>query len=197
VLGPIVDADANARRPQLVGDSSGDLVHGGFVVAAEDRHDHDLMRRDARWEPQPLVIPMRHHDAADEPRRRAPRGGVRVLLTAVAAGVADAERAGEALAEVVRRRRLERLSVAHQRFERVGVYRAGEPLALALASAQHGDREDVLDRVGVDVVQDRQCLRDRLFLGLMRCVSLLPEELGRPEEEARPQLPAHDVAHWL
>ena len=86
-----------------------------------------------------------------------------MLLAAVAAGVADAERAREALAEVVRGRRLERLAVAHQRLERVGVDGAGEPLALALAPAQHGDGEDVLDRVGVDVVQDRQRLRDRLL----------------------------------
>jgi hypothetical protein len=103
-----------------------------------------------------------------------------VLLAAVAAGVADAERPREALAEVVRRRRLERLSVAHQRFEGVRVDGAGEPLALALAPAQHRDREDVLDRVGVDVVQDRQRFRERLFLGLVRRVPLLPQELRRP-----------------
>ena len=116
-----------------------------------------------------------------------------MMLAAVAAGVADAERAREALAEVVRRRRLQRLSVAHQRLERVGVDGAGKPLALALATAHHGDREDVLDRVRVDVMEDRQRLRDRLLLGLVRRVPFLPEELGRAQEEARPQLPADDV----
>src|SRR5204862_2499825 len=118
-------------------------------------------------------------DATDQPRARAPRGCMRMLLAAVAAGVADVERAREALAEVVRGCRLERLSIAHQGFERVGVEGAGEPLALALPAPQHGDREDVVDRVGVDVVEDRQRLRNCLLLGLVRRVPLLPEELAR------------------
>jgi hypothetical protein len=94
----------------------------------------------------------------------------------------------------VRRGRLERLSVAHQRLERVGVDRAGEPLALALAAPQHRYREDVLDRVGVDLVQDRERLGHRLVRGLMCGVPLLPQELARAQEEPRPELPADGVA---
>ena len=193
VLGPVVDPDTDARRPQLVGQGRGGPEHPGALVLAEDRHDHDLLRRDARRQPQPAVVAVRHHHAADQAGGGAPGRRVRMLLAAVARGVADAERAREALPEVVRGRRLQRLPVAHQRFERVGVDGAGEALALALAAAQHRDREDALDRVGVDVVQDRQRLGNRLLLGLVRRVPLLPEELARAQEEARPQLPADDV----
>ena len=70
----------------------------------------------------------------------------------------------------------------------------GKPLALALAATQHRDREDVLDRVGVDLVQDRERLGHRLFLGLVCGVPLLPQELAGPQEEARPELPADGVA---
>ena len=48
VLGPIVDTDANSRSPQLVGDGSGGLEHISALVLAEDRHDDNLLRRDAR-----------------------------------------------------------------------------------------------------------------------------------------------------
>src|SRR5215216_5583508 len=127
----------------------------------EDRHDHDLLGGDARRQSQPAVVSVRHHDTTDQSRGRAPRGRIGILLAAVTAGVADIERPGEALAEVVRGSRLKCLAVSHQRFERVGVDGAGEPLALALAAPQHGDRQDVLDRVRVDVVEDGQRLRDR------------------------------------
>ena len=193
MLGPIVDANADTCRPQLIGHAGGGLEHLSVIVLAGDRHDHDLLRGHAGWQSQPPVVAVRHHDAADQPRGRTPRGRIGVLLAAVAAGVADAERACEALAQIVRGCCLERFSVPHQRFERVGVDGAGEPLALALAAPQHRDRQDVLDRVGVDVLQDRQRLGDRLFFGLVRRVPLLPEELARPKEEARPQLPADDV----
>ena len=42
-------------------------------------------------------------------------------------------------------------------------------------------------------MEDCQRLRNCLLLGLVRCMPLLPEELGRSQEEARPQLPTDDV----
>src|SRR5439155_11644812 len=58
VLGPIVDTDANTRCPQLVGDGSGGLEHFSALVLAEDRHDDNLLRRDARRAPPPTAIPV-------------------------------------------------------------------------------------------------------------------------------------------
>ena len=37
------------------------------------------------------------------------------------------------------------------------------------------------------------CLGERLGLSLMRGVTLLPEELSRPKEQAGPQLPANNI----
>src|SRR5207237_1352821 len=137
------------------------------------------VRRAPRGEQEGTLVALGHYEAADELRARDPRGGIRILLGAVTSGVADVERVREALAEVVRRSRLERLAVAHQRFEREGVDSAGEALALALSTSQDRDREELLDCVCVDVVQDRQRFCDGLLLGLVRGMALLPEKLAR------------------
>src|SRR5919198_1177772 len=88
VLGAIVDTDANARCAQLVCDGSAGAHHVGPILVAEDRHDDHLLRRDPRWKPQPAVVAVRHHDAADQSRAGSPRGRVRILLAAVAGRVA-------------------------------------------------------------------------------------------------------------
>ena len=72
VVGAIVDADPYRRRAQLVGDGCSGREHVPAILLANDRHDHGLMRRHARREPQPAVVPVGHDDAADQPRRRAP-----------------------------------------------------------------------------------------------------------------------------
>src|SRR3546814_10449966 len=45
---------------------------GVFLIVAQHRHDDDLVRRDARRAAQPIVVAMRHDDAADHPGRGAP-----------------------------------------------------------------------------------------------------------------------------
>ena len=62
-----------------------------------------------------------------------------------------------------------------------------------LHADDHGHREHVHHEVLVHVVQDPQRVRVRVGLGDVRGVALLPEELGRAQERARAQLPAHDV----
>src|SRR6266545_1287708 len=116
-----------------------------------------------------------------------------MVLSTIPAGEVNVEGAGETLAEVVPGGSLERLAVANQRLQRVGLDGARKPLALALPPAEHGDGKDVLDSVGVDVVEDRQRLGDRLFLGLVRRVAFLPQELARAQEQAGPELPADYV----
>ncbi len=103
------------------------------------------------------------------------------------------ERFGEVLAEEVRRAGLERLVVLHQRLHRVRAHRAGELLAVRLHTRQHRHRHPLfLERAVHAEHAARFGLRLR-FRGVGR-VTLLPQELGGPEEQPRAQLPAHDVA---
>src|SRR3546814_3764760 len=44
---------------------------GILFIVAQHRDDDDLVRRDARRTAQPVVVAMRHDDAADPPGRRA------------------------------------------------------------------------------------------------------------------------------
>src|SRR5256886_6751313 len=100
---------------------------------------------------------------------------------------------GEVLAEIVRRARLQRLVVLHQRLQRVGAQRTGEPLALRLQARDHGHRHPLLlERA----VHTEHLARLRLGFGLggVRGMSLLPQKLGGAEEQPGAKLPAHDVA---
>ena len=60
------------------------------------------------------------------------------------------------------------------------------PTTTGIASTLHHE-------VLVDLVEDPRRVRVRVGLGGVRGVALLPEELAGAQEEARPQLPAHDV----
>ena len=100
---------------------------------------------------------------------------------------------GEVLAELVAGGHLQRLAVAHHPFERERVVGAGEALARGLHADDDGHREHVHHEVLVDLVVDAHRVRAGVGLGGVRGVALLPEELAGAQEEARPQLPAHDV----
>ena len=64
---------------------------------------------------------------------------------------------------------------------------------LGLAPRQDRDGQDVDHEVLVDVVQDLQGEVPGVGLGGVGGVALLPQELGGPQEQPGPQLPAHDV----
>ncbi len=100
---------------------------------------------------------------------------------------------GEVLAELVAGAHLQRLAVAHHRFacERVGGAR--ETFARGLESDDDRHREHVDHEVLVDLVEDADRVVARVHLRRVRGVTLLPEELAGAQEEARAQLPAHDV----
>ena len=161
-------------------------------VLAADRHDDDLIGRQRRRQHQAAVVAVRHDDAADEPRRDAPRRAPHVLHRLVARLERDVERLREVLSEVVRRAGLQRAAVAHQRLDRVGADGAGELLALALLALDDRHREHRLAERRVEV-EDHQRLGFGLFRRLVRRVPFLPEELGRAQERPRDLLPAHDV----
>ena len=62
-----------------------------------------------------------------------------------------------------------------------------------LRPTTHRDREHVDDEVLVDVVEDAPGVGGGVGLVDVGGVALLPQELGRAQEQPGPQLPAHDV----
>ena len=105
----------------------------------------------------------------------------------------DARGLGEVLAEHVARARLERLAVTHHRLDRVRCRSAPGNVSFSrLAAADDGDGEPVLGTLRGSLEAGRD-LVGRFLLRGMEGVRLLPQELGRAQEEARAQLPADDV----
>ena len=87
---------------------------------------------------------------------------------------------------------LDRLAVLNHGLDAVGAHRAGEALALGLLATDHGDRQPFTGEALVHPEHPLGLL-DRFLLGLVGCVSLLPEELGRAEEKSGAHLPADHV----
>ncbi len=99
----------------------------------------------------------------------------------------------EILPEEMRRARLDRLAVLHHRLDAMRLHRAGEPLALASSRPRNTgmarwSRTNVSYTPSIFSVSSQ-----RLGLGLVRGVALLPEKFGRAQEQARAHFPAHDV----
>ena len=105
----------------------------------------------------------------------------------------DAERAGEAVAEVVAGAGLQGLAVMHEGLDRVGRLGAGEFLLVRLAAADDRDCQEVLQEIRIDVQHELRAL-----LGLLRrCmggVAFLPQELAGAKERTRGLLPSHNRA---
>jgi hypothetical protein len=99
----------------------------------------------------------------------------------------------EALTQLVTRRELQRLAVAHHAFagERCGGSR--EALGIGLEAVEHRDGKHVLQHRAVDVGVDATRVRGGVRAGGVRGMAFLPQELARAQEQARAQLPAHDV----
>jgi hypothetical protein len=95
----------------------------------------------------------------------------------VLVGVGDVEGMSEVLAELVRGAHLQCLAVAHEPFTRPGHDGAGELLALGLAPPPDRDREILLHRRCVRVLE----YLERVLMGLtargVGGVPFLPEEL--------------------
>ena len=130
---------------------------------------------------------------ADHPGRRAPRRRPAQLAGALPRRVGDVEGRGEVLLELMARRHLEGLAVAHHHFAGDRVRRAGEPLRPCLDPTQHRHRQAVAQERRVDVLVDRAGEAGGIGFRRVGRVAFLPEELARAKEDPWPELPADDV----
>ena len=118
---------------------------------------------------------------------------MRVLGLIVAPLERNAERAGKAVAEVMRRARLKRLSVMHHRFNRVGRFRPGKLLLFCLAAFRHRDSEGIFTELGVNA-EHPLCLLHRLLLRLMHGMAFLPPEFTGAQKRTRRLFPPDNGA---
>ena len=162
------------------------------IGALPDRHDDDLDRGEAGREDEAVVVAVRHDDRAHQTGRNAPRRVERVLPVAGFGLELEVEGLREVLPEVVGRSRLQRLAVLHQRLDAVRVVRAGEFLLLGLQSLEDGDRHVLLGERRVDVEHPARFVLG-FVVGRVGGVPLLPQELGRAQEQARAHLPPDHV----
>jgi hypothetical protein len=183
--------DAHARVTELLRQVPAPREHVTFVA----HRDHDALDvREPRRDAEPVVVAVRHDQAAHHPRRRAPRRGPCGLSLALGVQELDLEHARKVLAELVARAHLERLAVAHHRFARQRILRAGKSLLCSLQADDNGDREHLHHEVLVDLVQHALGEGARVFACRVRSVPFLPEEFSGTQEEPGPQLPPNDVA---
>ena len=190
---PVVDLHADAFVAQLCGnrpEAGADLgeLLGGLV----DRHHHHLDRGEFRRQDQTVVVRMGHDQRTHQTGRDAPRGRPHVFELALLVDVLHVERLGEVLAQEVRRTALQRLAVLHQRLDGERVLGARETLVGRLVAHDHGQRHPLLGEFLVNADHLFGLLDSLLARGVRR-VALLPQELGRTQEQARAHLPAHDV----
>mmetsp|Transcript_6977 Transcript_6977/g.16127 ORF Transcript_6977/g.16127 Transcript_6977/m.16127 type:complete len:287 (+) Transcript_6977:397-1257(+) len=149
---------------------------------ARDGHDDALERRDAGGQDEPGVVPVDHDHDAYGPRRESPARLPSRLRLALLVLVVDVEHLPEVLAEVVRRRALDGppgngdVGLDGRR----GVP-PGELLLLGLVPRHDRDGQELLVHPAVEV----EGLPDHdvgVVEGCVGGVTLLPEELARPEE---------------
>ena len=87
--------------------------------------------------------------------------------------------------------RLQCFSVVHQRLYRIGCLRSGKLLLLGLLSLDNRNRQNLLQKVRIDVQHlGRSCLC--LLCRRMCGVTLLPQKLSRSQERSCLLLPAHN-----
>ena len=101
----------------------------------------------------------------------------------------DIERIRERVSEEVACRRLERLPVMHQRFDRISILRSRELLALSLPSGNDRDRQVFLNKTLVHFPH-HLCALFRLFISSVDRMPLLPQELPGTQERSCRLLPA-------
>jgi hypothetical protein len=186
-----VGADAG-RRERAAHVITGFEHPRALLVRLVDRHDHHLVLRQPRRADEPVVVAVGHDQRAHEPGGHAPRRIPDVVELARRGLEGDLEGTGEILPQVVAGARLQRLVVLHQGFAAVGPEGAREALAVGLAPGDDRHRHPLLHERAIHAEHPQ-----RLFFGFglggMGRVPLLPQELGRPEEEPGAELPAHHV----
>ena len=99
---------------------------------------------------------------------------------------------GEVLAEIVRRSRLQRFAVGHERLDRIRLDRAGKAFARALDAGVDWNGGDVFREVTIDA-EHAQRLLACLLRVCVRGVAFLPQEFHRAQKRARGLFPAQHV----
>ena len=122
-----------------------------LAVVPIDRQNHDVRRRQPRWEHKTVVVGVRHNESADQTGRHAPRSGPGINLRARRVLEFNFLGFGEILSEEVRRAGLQRFAILHHRFDAVGGHRARKPLAGGLFAFDHGHCHRALGEFSVDV----------------------------------------------
>ena len=189
-----VHFDADAEGLELVCNGVNLLEDGiQLLLLFEDRHDSHLDRSQMRRQDESVVVGVGHDECAHQSRRDAPGRSPYILGFVLFGEERHVERLGEILSQEMAGTGLQRLAVLHHGFDAVGVECARKTLVRRLDSLQYGDSHHRLDEVGI-YVQHLLCEVLGLLFGSVGGVALLPEELGRTEEEAGSHLPSHHVA---
>src|SRR5687767_14850275 len=173
--------------------SLGLAAHISLVLAAPDRDDYGLGRRDPRRQPEAPVVTMHQDQTAYRPRRKPPRSLVRIDPVLILVEEGDVEGAGEVLPQVVAGRCLQCAPVTHQTLAGVGLHGPGEALGWALGAREYGNGHSLVEAIAVDA-EHPQALLARLLRRRVDGMALLPQELRGPEERSGYLLPAQDIA---
>src|SRR5205807_3719323 len=139
-----------------------------------------------------VIVAMHHDEGADEPGGHPPTGRPPELLCAGARLILDPARARKILPEKMRGATLDRLSVLRHRFDAERLDGAGKTFALGFLAAENRDGEMIAHELFVNT-EHLLGFRARLGLGLVHGVTLLPEEFGSAEKNARAHLPADNI----
>src|SRR5260221_6024143 len=95
----------------------------------------------------------------------------------------------EVLPEIGRRPPLQRLVVLHHRLDTVRPQRASESFGICLLPGDHRHCDVALHEIAIHA-QHLPGFHLRFVVRRMGCMALLPEKLGRTQEEPRAHLPA-------
>src|SRR5215472_2052396 len=105
----------------------------------------------------------------------------------------DIERLREILRQVVGRSCLQRLAVAHHRFDGISMMRAREFFLVRLESLNDRKGNKLLGEPAIYTEHSYGFLFSILISRVCR-VTFLPKEFCRPKEQPCPHFPAHDIA---
>ena len=168
------------------------MVRRHLLLSFINRYQDDLNRGEFRRQHQAVVIRVSHDERSHQTGRNTPGSGPYVFEFALLVDVLYVECLGEVLAQEVRRAALEGLAVLHQRFDREGIDRTGEPFVRRFVTDDYRYAHPLLDEFLVNVDHPGSLLDGLLLRGMGR-VALLPEKFRRAQEQAGTHLPAYDV----
>ena len=179
-------------KQALLDEMRGSAEASFILVVLPDRDDDDLDRGEQRRGAQPLVVPVRHDQSADETRRDSP---ARVPGEVHATGLClelEVERLREVLPEIVRCAGLQCLVVLHHPFAGVGAQSPSKSFGVGFGTGNDRHRHPPFHKIAVDAEHPSRFLLGFLMRRVSR-MSLLPEELERAQKQSRPHLPADNV----